>query len=52
MISVGVSKFIEIGPGRALSNMVKRIDKSAEAINIEDLEGILQLGQNQVASST
>lgn len=46
MISVGVSKFIEIGPGRALSKMVKRIDKSTETISVEDLEGIIKLGKN------
>jgi [acyl-carrier-protein] S-malonyltransferase len=36
MISLGVSSFIEIGPGKVLSGLVKRIDKEVVSVNIED----------------
>ena len=46
MIKSGINNFLEIGPGRALSGMVKRIDRSAEISNISDLESILNLSRN------
>jgi len=46
MIKSGTNSFLEIGPGRALSGMVKRIDKSAEIKNISDVESILNLSRN------
>jgi [acyl-carrier-protein] S-malonyltransferase len=33
--SLGFDKFIEIGPGRVLSGLLKRIDKSKRALNID-----------------
>lgn len=36
MIADGVDHFIEIGPGKVLSGLVKRIDKSASSANVED----------------
>ena len=42
MLEDGVRLFVEIGPGRALAGMIKRIDKSAPCVNVEgpgDLEG-------------
>jgi len=32
----GVTRVVEVGPGRALSGMVKRIDRSIEILNVED----------------
>ncbi len=32
----GVTRFIEIGPGRVLSGLVKRIDRQCDVLNVED----------------
>ena len=46
MVGTGVDSFIEIGPGRALSGMVKRINRRAEIANVADLESIMKLRRN------
>ena len=46
MIKSGVTNFLEIGPGKALGGMVKRIDRSANVTSISDLEAILALSRN------
>jgi [acyl-carrier-protein] S-malonyltransferase len=43
MLGAGVTRFVEIGPGKVLSNMVKRIDRSAVAVSVGDMDGILHL---------
>ena len=40
----GVTEFIEIGPGRVLSGLVKRINKEAVTRNLGDLNSIKALG--------
>ena len=40
MLSSGVANFYEIGPGRALSGMVKKIDRSVTVHSISDMESI------------
>ena len=40
MLSSGVSDFYEIGPGRVLTGMVRRINEEATVNNISDLESI------------
>ena len=43
MVSLGVTSFIEIGPGKVLSGLVKRIDKEVTTANIEDTAGLQAL---------
>ncbi len=40
MVEQGVSQFIEIGPKKVLSGLIKRIDKSVGVLNVEDTAGI------------
>lgn len=45
MISSGVTNFLEIGPGTALSGMVKRISGDANVANVTDMESITALSR-------
>ena len=40
MTQSGITTFHEIGPGKVLSGMVKRINENAEVINVSDPESI------------
>ena len=40
LIGQGFTHFIELGPGRALSGFLKRIDKTAQVLNVEDLASL------------
>src|SRR4029079_14895854 len=44
MVELGVSSFVEIGPGKVLSGLVKRITKDVAISNIEDSAGIKAAG--------
>ncbi|MDA0769697.1 MAG: ACP S-malonyltransferase [Chloroflexi bacterium] len=46
MVGSGVQSFIEVGPGKALSGMVKRISRDAEITSVGDIESILSLSRN------
>ena len=39
----GVTTYVEIGPGKILSGLVKKIDKSATRCNVEDTESLKKL---------
>lgn len=45
MVGAGVSHFVEFGPGRVLSSLIKRIDRGVQAVTISDPEGIKKLAQ-------
>lgn len=45
MTALGVTRFIELGPGKVLSGLVKRISKDVGIANIEDCAGIKGLGK-------
>ncbi len=36
LVRQGATRMVEVGPGRVLSGLVKRIDKSVEVFNVED----------------
>lgn len=40
MLEQGADTFIEIGPGKVLSGMIKKIDRSATVFNINDLQSL------------
>ena len=40
MANSGVSQFIEFGPGKVLTGLVKRISKGSTAVNVADLDSI------------
>jgi len=46
MINNGVNKFIEIGPGKVLSGLIKRIDKNVEIYTINTEEDIRSIKLN------
>jgi [acyl-carrier-protein] S-malonyltransferase len=43
MVGLGVKRFIEIGPGKVLAGLVKRIDKEVEAQSFSDVAGLRSL---------
>ena len=43
MIKLGNKKFIEIGPGKVLSGLVKRIDRNVELIQVNNIEDLNNL---------
>ncbi|HFU4202723.1 TPA: ACP S-malonyltransferase [Streptococcus suis] len=43
MQAAGVTKFIEIGPGKVLSGFIKKIDKTAEVVTVEDVASLQEL---------
>ena len=46
MIENGIKKFIEIGPGKVLSGLIKRIDRSVELISINDIDDLKKINLN------
>ena len=47
MVKQGVGKFIEIGPGKVLAGLVKRISRESEMVNIGDLNAVKGLAAIQ-----
>ncbi len=45
LINKGVETFIEVGPGRVLGGLVKRIDRSVDIFNIDDPASLKSLSQ-------
>ena len=46
MIDNGVKKFIEIGPGKVLSGLIKRIDRSVGIVTVNDINDIKNISLN------
>lgn len=36
LVRLGVTRMVEVGPGKVLSGLVRRIDKTVEVLNVED----------------
>jgi [acyl-carrier-protein] S-malonyltransferase len=36
LLDLGVSTFVEVGPGRVLSGLLRQIDRSVHCFNVED----------------
>ena len=49
LISQGVKTFVEIGPGKVLSGLVRQIDRSVQCVNVED-EASLRAAQTVLTS--
>ena len=37
MVSMGVKRFVEVGPGNVLTGLIKRIDANVELVNVSDV---------------
>ena len=46
MIANGVNAFIEIGPGKVLSGLIKRINKTVDIVNINDVNSLKLFAEN------
>lgn len=46
MITAGVAQFVEVGPGKVLTGLLRQIDRSKNCVNVED-EASLQKVKNQ-----
>ena len=44
MIGEGLERVLEIGPGKVLSGLMKRIDAKIETMNLEDLQSLKKIG--------
>ena len=36
LVRLGVTRMVEVGPGKVLSGLAKRIDKTIETVHVED----------------
>jgi len=45
-VDSGIDTFIEVGPGKVLSGLIKRIEPSAKVSNVEDMKSL----ENTLAS--
>jgi len=43
MIELGTERFVEIGPGKVLLGLLRRIDETSQAFHLEDLASLEQL---------
>jgi len=43
MIEHGVDTFVEVGPGRVLSGLIRRIDRMPQLFNVEDMASLEQM---------
>jgi malonyl CoA-acyl carrier protein transacylase len=46
MVGSGVSQFVEFGPSRVLSSLIKRIDRDVTATTLSDMASIQKLSED------
>jgi [acyl-carrier-protein] S-malonyltransferase len=44
MSATGATRFVEVGPGKVLSGLLRRIDRKATSMSVSDLDSIRRLG--------
>ncbi|MHC4546585.1 MAG: hypothetical protein ACYSYL_19070 [Planctomycetota bacterium] len=49
LLADGVEKFYEIGPGRVLTSLMKRINRKTKVVNVSCLDAINDLIKSQQA---
>ena len=42
----GVTRFYEVGPGRVLRGLLRRIDRDADCVNVRDADGVRQMAED------
>ncbi len=40
LIEEGTGTFVEVGPGKVLSGLVRQIERSANSVNVSDVESL------------
>ena len=40
LIALGVENFVEVGPGKVLSGLMRQIDRSRSCVNMQDEESL------------
>jgi [acyl-carrier-protein] S-malonyltransferase len=45
MSCAGISEFVEFGPGKVLSGLIKRIDAEADVVNVSDVVSAAEFGR-------
>ena len=43
LVDVGVSTFLEVGPGRVLTGLIKKTDRAVRVLNVEDSDGLASI---------
>lgn len=49
MLSIGVDRFVEVGPGKVLNSFVKKIDRDAQ-VSSTDVENLAQLREIEISA--
>jgi [acyl-carrier-protein] S-malonyltransferase len=40
LLDEGVTRFVEVGPGKVLSGLVRQINRQCQILNVEDLQSL------------
>jgi [acyl-carrier-protein] S-malonyltransferase len=51
LVTLGTEKFVEVGPGKVLTGLMRQIDRSKTAMNVEDLASLEKV-RDQLAPTT